>query len=61
LDGSPRVALFLDLDLAKSDQSCVHISIFRWLDLQNNDASFAFYDTAGVIETREHACVLKEW
>jgi hypothetical protein len=33
-----RVALFLDLDLAKFDQSCFHISIFRWLDLQGNDA-----------------------
>jgi hypothetical protein len=31
-----RVALALDLDLAKFDQSCFHISIFRWLDLQGN-------------------------
>ena len=29
-----RVALSLDLDLAKSDQSSFHISMFRWLDLQ---------------------------
>jgi hypothetical protein len=28
-----RVALSLYLDLAKFDQSCFHISIFRWLDL----------------------------
>jgi len=28
------VALSLDLDLAKSDQSSFHISMFRWLDLQ---------------------------
>jgi hypothetical protein len=27
-----RVALALDLDLAKSDQSCFHISMFSWLD-----------------------------
>ncbi len=33
-----RVALSLHLDLAKFDQSCVHISMFRWLDLQSNDA-----------------------
>src|SRR5438132_10635187 len=29
-----RVALSLDLDLAKFDQSCLHISMFRWLALQ---------------------------
>src|SRR5437016_3675206 len=29
-----RVALSLDLDLAKFDQSCFHISMFRWLELQ---------------------------
>src|SRR5438034_3097287 len=28
-----RVALPLDLDLAKFDQSCFHISMFRWLEL----------------------------
>ena len=28
-----RVALFLDLDIAKLDQSCFHFSLFRWLDL----------------------------
>src|SRR5882724_980411 len=33
-----RVALSLDLDLAKFDQSCFHFSMFRWLDLQGNDA-----------------------
>jgi len=27
-----RVAFALDLDLAKSDQSCFHISMFSWLD-----------------------------
>ena len=31
-----RVALSLDLDLAKFDQSCFHFSIFRWLELQAN-------------------------
>ncbi len=29
-----RVALPLDLDLAKFDQSCFHIPTFRWLRLQ---------------------------
>src|SRR5512133_190307 len=29
-----RVALSLDLDLAKFDQSCFHISMFRWLAFQ---------------------------
>src|SRR5437762_14352333 len=29
-----RVAFSLDLDLAKFDQSCFHISMFRWLYLQ---------------------------
>src|SRR5438034_8189506 len=28
------VALCLDLDLAKFDQSCFHISMFCWLELQ---------------------------
>src|SRR5207247_5997920 len=47
-----RVALALDLDLAKFHQSCFHISIFRWLDLQGNDAVIRVYDEAGnVIET----------
>src|SRR5438045_8458311 len=27
-----RVALSLDLDLAKFDQSCFHVSILRWLE-----------------------------
>ena len=56
-----RVALALDLDLAKFDQSCFHISIFRWLDLQGNDAVIRVYDEAGnVIETHEHKCDFKE-
>src|SRR5437773_1731926 len=29
-----RVALSLDLDLAKSDQSCFHVSMLCWLELQ---------------------------
>ena len=33
-----RVALSLDLDLPKFDQSCFHISMFRWLEVQGNDA-----------------------
>ena len=50
-----RVTLALDFDLAKFDQSCFHISIFRWLDLQGNDAVIRVYDEAGnVIETHEH-------
>src|SRR6266480_4363084 len=32
-----RVALSLDLNLAKFDQSCFHFSMFRWLDLKGND------------------------
>jgi hypothetical protein len=32
-----RVALSLDLDLAKFDQSCFHFSMFRWLELQGNE------------------------
>src|SRR5438270_325396 len=39
-----RVARSLDLDLAKSDQSSFHISIFRWLDLQGKRQGF--YDFA---------------
>jgi hypothetical protein len=35
-----RVALSLDLYLAKFDQSRFHVSILRWLPLQgNNDTS----------------------
>jgi hypothetical protein len=57
-----RVALSLDLDLAKFDQSCFRISIFRWLDLQGNDAVIRVYDDAGeVIDTHEHAGDFKEW
>ena len=56
------VALSLDLDLAKFDQSRLHISIFRWLDLQGNDAVISVYDEAGnVIETHEHKGDFKEW
>jgi len=32
-----RVALSLDLNLAKFDQPCFHFSMFRWLDLKGND------------------------
>src|SRR6266480_1577992 len=32
-----RVAFSLDLDLAKFDQSCFHISMFRWLEFQGNE------------------------
>src|SRR6266403_6041011 len=32
-----RVALSLDLDFSKFDQSCFHFSMFRWLDLQGNE------------------------
>src|SRR4029453_19300145 len=32
-----RVALSLDLDLAKFDQSCFHFAMFRWLELQGNE------------------------
>jgi hypothetical protein len=57
-----RVALSLDLDLAKLDQSCFHFSILRWLDLQSNDAVIRVYDEAGnVIETHEQAGEFKEW
>jgi hypothetical protein len=56
-----RVALSLDLDLAKFDQSCFHFSMFRWLDLRGNDAVIRVYDEAGnVIETHEHAGDFKE-
>jgi hypothetical protein len=56
-----RVALALDLDLAKSDQSRFHLSIFRWLDLEGNDAVIRVYDESGnVIETHEHKGDFKE-
>src|SRR5258707_8890248 len=32
-----RVALALDLDLAKFDQSRFHISMFRWPEVQGNE------------------------
>jgi hypothetical protein len=35
-----RVALSLDLDLAKFDQSCFRISMFRWLELQGKRQGF---------------------
>jgi hypothetical protein len=45
-----------NLDLAKFDHSCFHFSMFRWLELQGNDAVIRIYDEAGnVIETHEHA------
>jgi hypothetical protein len=37
-----RVALSLNLDLAKFDQSCFHISTFRWLKFQGK--RLRFYD-----------------
>ena len=50
-----RVALSLDLDLAKLNQSCFHFSMFRWLDLQGNDTVIRVYDeTSNVIETHKH-------
>src|SRR5437870_3154304 len=56
-----RVALALDLDLAKFDQSCFHISIFRWSISKAIDAVIRVYDVAGnVIETHEHAADFKE-
>src|SRR5205809_7316489 len=57
-----RVALALDLDLAKFHQSCFHFSIFRWLDLQGNDAVIRIYHDAGnVIETHEHKDDFRKW
>jgi len=35
-----RIALSLDLDLAKFDQSRFHISMFRWLELQDKRQGF---------------------
>src|SRR6266480_5882625 len=35
-----RVALSLDLDLAKFDQSCFHVSMFCWLELQGKRQGF---------------------
>jgi hypothetical protein len=35
-----RVALSLHLDLAKFDQSCFRISMFRWLELQGKRQGF---------------------
>ena len=57
-----RVALALDFDLAKFDQSRFDISIFRSLDLESNDAVIRVYDEADTaIETHEHAANFKEW
>jgi hypothetical protein len=56
-----RIALALALDLAKFDQSCFHFSIFRWLDLQGNDAIIRVYDhTGNMIETHEHKGEFRE-
>src|SRR6266480_2052341 len=56
-----RVALSLDLDFSKFDQSCFHFSILRWLDLQGNNAVIRVCDEAGkVIDTHEHAGDFKE-
>ena len=35
-----RVALSLNLDLAKFDQPCFHNSMFRWLELQDKRQGF---------------------
>jgi hypothetical protein len=35
-----RVALSLDLDLAKLNQSCFHISTFPWLEFQGKRQGF---------------------
>jgi hypothetical protein len=35
-----RVALSLDLNLAKFDQSCFHLSMFRWLEFQGKGQGF---------------------
>jgi hypothetical protein len=35
-----RVALPLDLDLARFDQSCFHISMFRWPELPSKRQGF---------------------
>jgi hypothetical protein len=36
--------------------------MFRWLDLQRNDAEIRVYDSAdNVIETHEHFGDFKEW
>jgi hypothetical protein len=57
------VALSLDLDLAKFDQSRFHNSMFRWLKLQGkgHDAVIRVYDEAGnMIELRPCAWVIRE-
>jgi hypothetical protein len=47
-----RVALSLDLDFSKFDESCFHFSMFYWLDLQGNNAVIRVFDEAGnVIES----------
>jgi hypothetical protein len=35
-----RVALALDLDLAKFHESCFHVSMFRWLKIQGKRRGF---------------------
>jgi hypothetical protein len=55
------VAPALDLYLAKSDQSCFHISTFRWLNLQGNHAAIRIHNEAcNKIETHEHKGDFKE-
>src|SRR6266571_4681526 len=44
-----RVALSLDLDLAKFDQSCFHFSILRWLDLQGKRQGRLWYGEPNAI------------
>ena len=57
-----RIARSLYFDFAKFDQSCFHISMFRWRNLKRNDAVIRVYDAVGnVIETHEHAGDFKEW
>ena len=56
------VALSLDLDLAKFDQSYLHFSMFRWSISKAMMAVIRVYDDAGnVIETHEHKGEFKEW
>src|SRR5207249_11514258 len=56
-----HVALSLDLDLAKFDQSCFHFSMFRWSISKAMMAVIRVYDKAGnIIEAHEHAGDFKE-
>src|SRR5438034_3313021 len=58
-----RVALSLDLNLAKFDQPCFHFSMFRWLDLKGNDGCDLRFTMkrARDRDTHEHAGDSKEW